>query len=116
MAATSAGFITNPLEVVKHHMEMSKKSQFQNKCAKFFHTGYTVAKADGLKSLQKGLSPALGAYLASYGMKLGLDSVIDFFVEDKNHPVDLFQISECGICENVDGHRYNSYLCNRCKK
>lgn len=70
IAATSAGLFTNPLEVVKHHMELSQKSQM-NKCRTFFHTGLQVAKHDGLKSLQKGLSPALGAYLVSYGMKLG---------------------------------------------
>ncbi|KAJ8943469.1 hypothetical protein NQ318_006321 [Aromia moschata] len=71
LAATSAGVLTNPLEVVKHHMEMTKKSQLNNKYGAFFHTGLQVAKQDGLKSLQKGLSPALGAYLVSYGMKLG---------------------------------------------
>ncbi|KAJ8917717.1 hypothetical protein NQ315_005166 [Exocentrus adspersus] len=71
LAATSAGLFTNPLEVVKHHMELSKKSQMNNKYKAFFDTGLQVAKHDGLKSLQKGLSPALGAYLVSYGMKLG---------------------------------------------
>nr|XP_023021255.1 solute carrier family 25 member 35-like [Leptinotarsa decemlineata] len=71
LAATSAGFFTNPLEVVKHHMEISKKSQFTKKYTNFLHAGYHVARQDGLKSLQKGLSPALGAYLVSYGMKLG---------------------------------------------
>lgn len=71
LAATSAGFFTNPLEVIKHHMEISKKSQFNNKYNAFFHTGLQVAKQDGFRSLQKGLSPALGAYLVSYGMKLG---------------------------------------------
>ncbi|KAG5898267.1 hypothetical protein JTB14_008611 [Gonioctena quinquepunctata] len=70
LAATSAGFFTNPLEVVKHHMEMSKKSQL-NRYSNFLHAGYQVAKQDGFKSMQKGLSPALGAYLVSYGMKLG---------------------------------------------
>lgn len=71
IAATSAGLFTNPLEVVKHHMELSQKSQMRNKYRAFFSTGLQVAKQDGFKSLQKGLSPALGAYLVSYGMKLG---------------------------------------------
>nr|CAH7725087.1 unnamed protein product [Callosobruchus chinensis] len=70
LAATSAGVLTNPLEVVKHHMEVSKKANFGHQKG-FLHTGYQVAKRDGLKSLQKGLSPALGAHLVSYGMKLG---------------------------------------------
>lgn len=73
MAAASAGFLTNPLEVIKHHMELSKKSHFSSsvKHTNFLNVGYKVAKQDGWKSLQKGLSPALGAHLVSYGMKLG---------------------------------------------
>lgn len=73
MAAASAGFFTNPLEVIKHHMELSKKSQFNNNLKKinFLNAGYHVAKQDGWKSLQKGLSPAIGAHLMSYGVKLG---------------------------------------------
>ncbi|CAH0554851.1 unnamed protein product [Brassicogethes aeneus] len=38
---------------------------------RFLDAGCKVAKKDGLKSLQKGLSPALGAHLMSYGTKLG---------------------------------------------
>lgn len=79
LAATSAGFLTNPLEVVKHNMEISKKSQFTNKYQTFFHTGFKVARNEGFKSLQKGLSPALGAHLISYGMKLG-KKMFNFFI------------------------------------
>lgn len=74
MAAMSAGFFTNPLEVIKHHMELNKKSTQINNSGKykgFLGTGFHVAKQNGLKSLQKGLSPALGYHLVSYGMKLG---------------------------------------------
>lgn len=71
LAATSAGFFTNPLEVIKHYMEMNKKSQFHKQPGGFLTAGYQVAKKNGLNGLQKGLSPALGAHLVSYGMKLG---------------------------------------------
>lgn len=73
LAATSAGFFTNPLEVAKHHMELNKKTQYTDyKYKNLLRSGYAVVKTNGLKSLQKGLSPALGAHLASYGMKLGI--------------------------------------------
>lgn len=68
-AATSAGIFTNPLDVVKHHMELNKKTQYKYK--NMLHAGFKVARRDGIKSLQKGLSPALGYHLVSYGMKLG---------------------------------------------
>lgn len=73
MAAASAGFFTNPLEVIKHHMELTKKTQFSmnRRPENFFNVGYEVVKENGLRSLQQGLSPALGAYLVSYGIKLG---------------------------------------------
>lgn len=82
MAAASAGFFTNPLEVIKHHMEMSKKSQFSTSMKKtnFLNAGFQVAKQDGWRSLQKGLSPALGAHLVSYGVKLGRQIFTLFYV------------------------------------
>ncbi|KAJ8985302.1 hypothetical protein NQ317_007089 [Molorchus minor] len=86
LAASSAGFFTNPLEVVKHHMELNNKSQFNSKYKKFFHTGLQAAKQDGLRGLQKGLSPALGAYLVSYGMKLGV-------VQSTGHFSNNFRVS-----------------------
>lgn len=71
LAATSAGVFTNPIEVVKHHMEISKKSQFSHQYQHSLHQGFKAAGREGFKSLQKGLSPALGAHLISYGLKLG---------------------------------------------
>ncbi|XP_045474233.1 solute carrier family 25 member 35-like [Harmonia axyridis] len=71
LAAASAGILTNPLEVMKHHMELDKKSPVNSKYRNFVHAGYVVTKKNGVKSLQKGLSPAVLAHLTSYGMKLG---------------------------------------------
>lgn len=71
MAAASAGFFTNPIEVVKHHIELNKKSPVNHKYRNFLQAGIIVTQKDGLKSLQKGLQPALCAHLTSYGMKLG---------------------------------------------
>lgn len=78
LAATSAGVFTNPIEVVKHHMEISKKSQFSHQYQHSLHQGFKAAGREGFKSLQKGLSPALGAHLISYGLKLGKYLLIFF--------------------------------------
>lgn len=88
LAATSAGFFTNPLEVIKHHMELSKKSNMGSKPGSFLSAGYHVAKNNGFKSLQKGLSPAMGAHLVSYGMKLGKD-----YKKYKNTNIDVIHRS-----------------------
>ncbi|XP_044755215.1 solute carrier family 25 member 35-like [Coccinella septempunctata] len=71
LAAVSAGILTNPLEVMKHHMELDKKSPVNRKYRNFIHAGYLVTRSNGVKSLQNGLSPAILAHLTSYGMKLG---------------------------------------------
>lgn len=71
LAAASAGILTNPLEVMKHHMDLDKKSPVNRKYRNFIHAGYVVTRSNGVKSLQKGLSPAMLAHLTSYGMKLG---------------------------------------------
>ncbi|KAL1491540.1 hypothetical protein ABEB36_012122 [Hypothenemus hampei] len=71
LAATTAGVLTNPIEVVKHQMEISKKCQFNHEYQHFLHRGFKAAKQEGFKSLGKGLSPALGAHLTCYGLKLG---------------------------------------------
>ncbi|KAL3269686.1 hypothetical protein HHI36_008746 [Cryptolaemus montrouzieri] len=71
LAAASAGVLTNPLEAMKHHMELNKKNPVNEKYRNFVHAGYVVSKNSGVKSLQAGLSPAVCAHLTSYGMKLG---------------------------------------------
>lgn len=71
LAAASAGVFTNPIEVLKHHMEMNRKSPVNEKYKKFLYAGYNMTKKSGIKSFQKGFTPAIFAHITSYGMKLG---------------------------------------------
>lgn len=75
MAAASAGFFTNPLEVLKIRMqlqgELKAKGQHVVYYKNVFHAAYVVAANDGLVALQKGLIPALWVQLIMNGMRFG---------------------------------------------
>lgn len=74
-AAVSAGFFTNPLEVLKIRMQLQGELRAKGHHAVYyknvFHAGYVVAKNDGILALQSGLSPALGVQLIMNGLRLG---------------------------------------------
>lgn len=74
-AAVSAGFFTNPLEVLKTRMQLQGELKAKGQHAVYYknvlHAGYVVAKNDGILALQKGLLPALGVQLVLNGMRLG---------------------------------------------
>lgn len=75
MAAVTAGFFTNPLEVLKIRMqlqgELKAKGQHIIHYKNVFHAAYVVAKNDGLLALQNGLIPASWVQLIMNGMRFG---------------------------------------------
>lgn len=74
-AAVSAGFFTNPLEVLKTRVqlqgELQRKGNYTIVYKNVFHAGYVVAKNDGILALQKGLVPALWVQLIMNGSRVG---------------------------------------------
>lgn len=75
LAAVSAGFFTNPLEVLKTRMqlqgELSKKGNHAIHYRNIVHASYIIAKNDGILALQKGLVPAQGVQFILNGLRLG---------------------------------------------
>jgi len=75
LAACGAGFFSNPLEVVKTRLqlqgELMARGMYTVRYRNVFHAFYTVARADGLLALQKGLVPALWYQLMMNGIRLG---------------------------------------------
>lgn len=74
-AAVTAGFFTNPLEVLKIRMqlqgELKAKGQHVVHYKNVFHAVYVVAKNDGILALQNGLIPASWVQLIMNGMRFG---------------------------------------------
>lgn len=74
-AAVSAGFFTNPLELLKIRMqlqgELKAKGQHIVHYKNVFHAAYVVAKNDGLLALQKGLIAGSWVQLIMNGMRFG---------------------------------------------
>lgn len=79
IAAASAGFFTNPLEVLKIRMqlqgELKAKGQHVIHYKNVFHAAYAVAANDGILALQKGLVPALWVQLIMNGMRFGKNNL-----------------------------------------
>ncbi|ELT95862.1 hypothetical protein CAPTEDRAFT_174650 [Capitella teleta] len=75
IAASGAGFFTNPLEVAKTRMqlqgEMKARGQYRVHYKNVFHAFYTIGKVDGVCALQKGLVPALWYQFFMNGFRLG---------------------------------------------
>ncbi|KAF5292635.1 hypothetical protein FQA39_LY13968 [Lamprigera yunnana] len=90
LAAVSAGFFTNPLEVLKTRIqlqgELQKRGQHVVHYKNIIHAGYVVAKTDGLLALQKGLVPALWVQLIMNGLRLGTYEFGDSkgYIKDKD--------------------------------
>ncbi|KAL3269672.1 hypothetical protein HHI36_008733 [Cryptolaemus montrouzieri] len=74
-AATCAGFLTNPLEVLKTRMqlqgELKKKGQHAIYYKNIIHASYVIARNEGVTSLQKGLVPALWVQFIMNGFRFG---------------------------------------------
>lgn len=81
VAACCAGFITNPLEVVKTRIqlqgELQKAGQYRVHYRNVFHAFYQIARQDGVLSLQKGLVPALWYQFFMNGVRLGCFQCFD---------------------------------------
>ena len=64
IGSIGATVFTNPLEVIKTRLqlqgELSKQGTYAKDYRGFLHAFYQVAKHDGLRGLQKGLSAAIG--------------------------------------------------------
>lgn len=75
LAATVAGFFTNPLEVLKTRMQLQGELEAKGKHVVHYrnvaHAAYVVGKHDGILALQKGLVPALWVQLIMNGMRFG---------------------------------------------
>lgn len=81
LAACGAGFFTNPLEVVKTRIQLQGELQARGRYTVFyknsFHAFYTIAKHDGLRALQSGLSPALWYQFFMNGTRLGAYHIME---------------------------------------
>ncbi|XP_017777111.1 PREDICTED: solute carrier family 25 member 35-like isoform X2 [Nicrophorus vespilloides] len=113
-AAVSAGFFTNPLEVIKTRLqlqgELRAKGQHVVHYRNALHASYQIAKHDGILALQKGLVPALWVQLIMNGARLGGFQFFDNrnLIRDKDGNMvfyrSAFFAGLCGVC----GH----YLAN----
>lgn len=81
LAASLAGLITNPLEVVKTRVqlqgELMKRGNYTIHYRNVFHALVTITKKEGLHSVQKGLVPALYYQFWMNGTRLGFFQSLD---------------------------------------
>ena len=79
-AACGACVFSNPLEVVKTRMqlqgELRARGTYTRHYRHAFHAFYTIARYDGLRSLQSGLVPALAYQTVMNGFRLGSYQVL----------------------------------------
>ncbi|XP_073240020.1 solute carrier family 25 member 35-like [Porites lutea] len=79
-AACGACIFSNPLEVVKTRMqlqgELRARGTYTRHYRHAFHAFYTIARYDGLRSLQSGLVPALAYQAVMNGFRLGSYQVL----------------------------------------
>lgn len=87
-AASCAGVITNPLEVIKTRVqlqgELKSRGKYKVHYRNVFHAFYAVAKVEGLCSLQKGLVPAIYYQFCMNGVRLGVFQCIENLGFTKN--------------------------------
>ncbi|XP_066599878.1 solute carrier family 25 member 35-like isoform X2 [Prorops nasuta] len=75
LAATGAGFFTNPIDVIKIRLQLQGELEARGSYKKIYkntlHAGYIIAKHEGILALQSGLVPALGFQVVLNGIRLG---------------------------------------------
>ncbi|XP_028967499.1 solute carrier family 25 member 35 isoform X2 [Galendromus occidentalis] len=83
VAAAGAGFLTNPLDVVKTRIqlqgELQNRGSYKVHYRNTLHACYVIAKHDGLMALQSGIGPALWFQFVMNGTRLGCYSIMDSF-------------------------------------
>ena len=76
--AATAVFFTNPLEVIKTRFQLQGELQARGRglysvhYRNIIHAAVQIVKHEGLFSMQKGLSPAIGYQLTVNGPRLGI--------------------------------------------
>ena len=75
IAASAAGFFTNPLEVVKTRLqlqgELKARGHYAVHYRNVFHAFFAIGRVDGVFALQKGLVPAMWYQFLMNGVRLG---------------------------------------------
>lgn len=75
LAASGASLFSNPFDVLKTRMQLQGELRAKGAHAVYyknvFHAGYVVAKNEGLRGLQKGLSAALIMHSVRNSVRLG---------------------------------------------
>lgn len=83
LSAVGAGFITNPIDVIKIRLqlqgELEARGTYKRIYKNTFHTAYMIAKHEGILKLQAGITSALGFQLVLNGIRIGA------FETAKNH-------------------------------
>lgn len=73
LAGVGAGFFSNPFDVIRTRMQLQGELKARGKHIIHYrnvvHATYTIVKADGITSLQKGLVPALWFQLVVNGTR-----------------------------------------------
>ena len=74
-SAVGTVIFTNPLEMIKIRMQLQGELKSKGQHAVYYknvvHAAYVIIKNDGLKTLQKGLLPAVWYQFLSSGFRLG---------------------------------------------
>lgn len=105
-AASLAGMITNPLEVVKTRVqlqgELKMRGEYTRHYKNVFHAFLIMGKEEGVLSLQKGLTPAIVYQFCMNGVRLGCFQCIDNLgvTRDKNGQLIAYRV---GIASAFSG-------------
>ncbi|KAJ8943470.1 hypothetical protein NQ318_006322 [Aromia moschata] len=81
LAASGACIFSNPFDVLKTRMQLQGELRAEGQHAIYyrnvFHAGWVVAKNEGLRGLQKGLTAALFMHTIRNSLRLGIYQLMD---------------------------------------
>ncbi|XP_031849294.1 solute carrier family 25 member 35 [Nomia melanderi] len=99
LAATGAGFFTNPIDVVKVRLQLQGELAARNSYKKIYkntlHAAYLIGKHEGVLALQAGIVPALYFQVVLNGIRLGVYNTA------KNHELITNQKGDTAIFSTV---------------